>query len=347
MQTLGVINDPIYTEKSSTNIFEKLCYKLLSDKRDLPFIYLTLKISLTIIPISILLFMPFVTGIVWWSLAVLHFYLNNFVYKGPFGLMFHCTTHRKFFKDKYRILNLYQPWVLAPFFGQAPQTYYTHHIWMHHRENNLENDGSSTMKYQRDSFTKGFLKYHFDFTSTGLITLATYLIGQNRKGLAIQTLLGEFLYIGACVGLSFVNFPATLVVLILPYLISRFIMMLGNFTQHAFVSSEDPGNPYKNSITCVNTKYNHKCWNDGYHVGHHIRPGMHWTEHPKYFLSTIDEYAKEKAIVFNGLGYLEVFWYLMNKNYEKLASHVVNINSAFSGKEEIISLMKMRTKKIV
>ncbi len=83
-----------------------------------------------------------------------------------------------------------------------------------------------------------------------------------------------------CVGLSFVNFPATLVVFILPFVISRIIMMVGNWAQHAFIDAGDPSNHYKNSITCINTKYNHKCWNDGYHISHHVKPNMHWTEHP-------------------------------------------------------------------
>ena len=62
--------------------------------------------------------------------------------------------------------------------------------------------------------------------------------------------------------------------------------MMGNWTQHAFVDGEDPGNAYKNSITCINVKYNKKCWNDGYHISHHIRPAMHWTEHPTFFQKT-------------------------------------------------------------
>jgi ribosomal protein S8 len=37
----------------------------------------------------------------------------------------------------------------------------------------------------------------------------------------------------------------------------------------------------------------------------------------------------------------------MLKRYDKLADHLVNIDNAFSSKEEAIALMKVRTKKII
>ncbi len=122
--------------------------------------------------------------------------------------------------------------------------------------------------------------------------------------------------------------------------------MVGNWTQHAFIDPNDPANLYKNSITCVNINYNHRCWNDGYHISHHIRPNMHWTEHPKHFKNNLDQYAKNKAIVFNGLDFLQVFYFLMNKRYEKLSQHLVNIDHTFNSKDEAIRELKRRTQKI-
>lgn len=294
---------------------------------------------------GILLYMPFIQGWVWWLLALIYFGLNNFVFKGTFGLMLHCTSHRTFFKKKYNFLNYYLPWVMGPFFGQTPETYYSHHIWMHHPENNLEEDESTTMPYQRDKFSD-FLKYYLDFFFLGMPQLVGYFKKKNRSNLIVKCLTGEFAFILLCIGLSFVNFPATLVVFILPFVISRLIMMLGNWTQHAFVCGEDPGNPFKNSITCINVKYNHKCWNDGYHITHHLKPGMHWTEHPKEFKANLERYAEEKAIVFQGIGFLGVFFYLMRGRYDVLASKAVNINQAFANDEELIALMKERTRAI-
>jgi fatty acid desaturase len=135
-------------------------------------------------------------------------------------------------------------------------------------------------------------------------------------------------------------------VFILPFLISRLIMMMGNWAQHSFVDAEDPGNHYKNSITCINTPYNKKCWNDGYHISHHIKPAMHWTKHPQHLQENLAAYAENKALVFEGIEFLTVWINLMNKKYEKLASHVVNINGMFSSEAEVINLLKSRAAKI-
>lgn len=346
MQTLAPIIDPVYDRNTIYNSLDNFFISLINDKRDLPFVYLTIKITAVLLPLGLIMYIPGLESWLWWSAAAAYFFVNNFVFKGPFGLMLHCSSHRKLYKKKYDVLNLYLPWVVGPFFGQTPETYYSHHIWMHHPENNLPEDESSTMYYQRDSFTD-FMRYFLNFFFLGMVTLCGYFYKKNRKNLIFKALTGEFFFIMMCVGLCFVNWQATLMVFILPFIISRLIMMMGNWTQHAFVDQEDPGNAYKNSITCVNVKYNKKCWNDGYHITHHIKPYMHWTEHPEEFMETREEYVKNKAIVFQGIGFLGIFVFLMQKRYDKLADSFVNLNNAYGSKEEVIELLKSRTKKFV
>jgi fatty acid desaturase len=135
-------------------------------------------------------------------------------------------------------------------------------------------------------------------------------------------------------------------VFILPLFIYRIIAMMGNWTQHAFVDVNDPGNAYKNSITCINVKYNKKCWNDGYHISHHVRPAMHWTEHPGFFQKTIDKYAQNQAIIFDGLDFLQIFFLLMRKRYDKLAQNMVNLNGTFADDADAIALLRHRTRRI-
>lgn len=345
MKILGPIHDPTFTPKPYTAL-DRFFLRFIKDERDLPFIYLTVKITSTIIPLAVLLFMPFVTGWVWGLLAGVYLVLNNLVFKGPYGLMLHCSSHRPLFKPEYKWMNYHLTWVISLFFGQTPETYFSHHIGMHHPENNIDPDESTTMPYQRDSF-RSFMAYFADFFFFGLMELAAYLKKKNRMKLFYRALIGEFCFFALVVGLCFVNWEATLVVFILPFVIFRFVAMLGNFTQHAFVDLSDPDNPYRNSITCINVKYNHKCWNDGYHISHHYRPAMHWTEHPTFFLKTLDKYAQNQAIVFDGLDFLKVFYYLMNKRYDVLAQHVVNINGTFRDDEELIAIMRSRTQRMV
>lgn len=317
---------------------------LLRDERDITFIYLTLKITLIIIPLAVLLYLPFIHGWLWWLITSLYLYYNNYI-KSPFGLMAHCTSHRPWFKKEYGFLNNYLPWVLGPFFGQSPETYYSHHIAMHHPENNLEEDVSSTMHYQRDSFSD-FIRYWLNFFFFGLFQLSSYLIRKNKKKFFYRAFIGELLFFALSIALCFVNWQATLVVFIIPFFASRVVMMLGNWVQHAFVNVQEPGNEYQNSITCINTIFNRRCWNDGYHASHHLRSAMHWTEHPAYFQSTIDKFANNNAVVFDGIHYGHVFLWLMLKRYDLLAKHFVNLGNRFTSDKQIIDLLKQRTRRI-
>jgi hypothetical protein len=337
--------DPVFLSDNTYTAFDRFWLKMIKDERDLPFIYLTLRISFTMLPIAVLLYMPFITGWVWWLFAILYIIFNNFVYKGPFGLMLHCTSHRPLFNQQYAWLNKYLPWIIGPLFGQTPETYASHHLAMHHRENNLENDLSSTMHYQRDSL-RDFLLYFSRFFFTVIPSLAWYFNERSQLALRNRVIRGELAFFGACALLCLVSWQATVMVFLLPLLISRIIMMVGNWAQHSFIDEADPENFYKNSITCINTPYNHKCWNDGYHISHHIKPSMHWTLHPEHLQTNLQAYADNKALVFEGIHFLHVWWYLMKKDYTRLAKHVVNIHGMFASEEDIISLMKSRTRKI-
>ncbi|MEM6726209.1 MAG: fatty acid desaturase, partial [Bacteroidota bacterium] len=261
---------------------------------------------------------------------------------GPYILMLHNTSHRKFFKPEFQFLNHYIPWVLGPFIGQSPETYFGHHIGMHHAENNLEEDRSSTMKYQRDKLSH-FLHYYGTFMAVGIIHVADYFIKKKRQKFVVMVIRGELTFFLLCIGLSFISFPATLFVFILPIIIARFGMMSGNWAQHAFIHQDKPGNSWVNSITCINTGYNRKCFNDGYHIGHHLSPHRHWTDMPADFLKNKDKYVENEAIVFDGLDYFQIWFFLVTKNYKKLAKHFVNINDHYKSDEEIIGLLKSRT----
>jgi len=345
MLALPANTDPTYTEPSSYSSLDQFFLGLIRDKRDLPFVYLGLRVTFTLIPLAVLLYMPFVTGWLWWTVALVYLFINNVTYKGPFGLMLHCTTHRPFFKKEYGFMNHYLPWVLAPFFGQTPETYRAHHVGMHHAENNMELDESSTMPYQRDSGWD-FLRYFLRFLFTGMFTLTAYLLGRKRNKLAMQTVRGELLFFVFCGLMCTVNWPATLVAFILPFIAFRLVAMAGNWTQHTFIDPDEPGNHFKNSITCINVKFNQKCWNDGYHISHHIDPTMHWTEHPIYFRNHLDDFGKNKAVVFAGLNYGHVFLMLTRNKYEELAKHFVDVGNNFKDDAEVIEFLRGLVKPI-
>lgn len=345
MKTLTTITDPIYTDKTTFSWYEKFWLRFINDKRDLPFIHLLTSIHLFIIPVAVFLYTPVLKNWQWWALYAPYFYFSQLYFKGRFGLMLHNISHRKLFKKPYQWINTWIVWGVCPIFGHTPETYFVHHMAMHHVENNMPDDSSSTIAYQRDSFGN-FMLYYFNFLILGFRETFLYLFRRNRKKMYSRLTFGEFSFFLFCVVMCFVNFKATLFIFIIPFVFARFVMMIGNWAQHAFVDKNDPENHFTNAITCINTKYNQVCWNDGYHVTHHSRPAIHYTDMPVEFMKQKDKMSEEKSLVFDGIHYLHIFVYLVTKRYDKLADNLVNLNNVFTSDEEAIAIMKARTKKI-
>ena len=336
------LTDPVYFEKAKRNVLESFFEKFLNNKRDVPFIFLSIKITCIIVPFALYLFL---NKNVHWAFYLIYLALIFIFFLGPFILMLHNTCHRKLFKKQYSYLIKYIHWFLGGFFGQTPETYFYHHIAMHHAENNLEEDLSSTMKYRRDSI-RGFSNYLISFYFRGVLDLASYFRIRNRKKFSVQILAGECVYFTVIILLCFYNLKATVVVYLLPLIFTRFAMMAGNWAQHAFIDPEYPDNIYRNSITCINTIYNKQCFNDGYHIGHHLRPALHWTEMPSNFLENIEEYKRNDVIVFTGLDYFQIWFLLMTKNYQFLSKRFVPLNDKYATQAEIENFLKSRTRAI-
>ncbi len=124
------------------------------------------------------------------------------------------------------------------------------------------------------------------------------------------------------------------------------MMMAGNWGQHAFVDADAPDNCYRNSITCIEVAYNKQCFNDGYHIIHHIKPAMHYTDMAQEFRDNLNDYAREKAIVFEGIDFFMVWFFLMTGNYKPLAKKYVRLDDTFKSDAEVIAFLKSRTKRL-
>ena len=160
-----------------------------------------------------------------------------------------------------------------------------------------------------------------------------------------KTFFGEFSFIFLCIGLAYVNWQATLAVFIIPLFVCRFGMMSGNWAQHAFLDKEHPENPYLASITCINSTYNKRCFNDGYHIGHHLVGTMHWSEMPEEFLKNINKYKEEGSVIFRGIDYFVIWFFLMLKRYKTLANYYVDLDATNpKAKEQIVALLKERVR---
>ncbi len=311
---------------------------LLNDPRDLPLLRVIVSASL-IIPAAVYLYSH--GRFSWWH-APVYWLIWAFVFLDRVTLMLHCTSHRTLFSRRVGWLNAYIPWILGPFYGQTPKTYYAHHVAMHHVEENLPTDLSSTMAYRRDSFAD-WLRYLVRFLVLTIVLLPVYLHRKGRRGLAWRAVSGEVGFWAVVAGLAWWNLAATVVVFLVPVLAVRVLMMAGNWGQHAFVDPREPANDYRNSTTCINCRYNRRCFNDGYHIVHHLRPGQHWTELPAEFENGREAYGRQDAIVFDGIDFFTVWLYLMLKRRDALARAFVRLPGApVRSHDDVVTLLSER-----
>ena len=321
----------------------QLFARMIADERDLPFVKLALLLSAIALPFAAVIYGAPLSAAARWTLAVPYYALMFGWYGGPYNLMLHNTSHRRFMKRRYEVFNQYIPNVLGLFYGHSPNTYFSHHVGMHHPENNLRDDLSSTLGYQRDSFVD-FLRYFARFFFGIVFELPRYFHRKGRRRLFWQCLGGELLLYAALAGLFRVDWQATLIVFFIPFVMMRFAMMAGNWGQHAFVDLDAPQNCYRNSITCINGPYNRRCFNDGYHIGHHLKATRHWTEMPKDFRDNIELYAREDAVVVSSIDFFVVWFFLMLGRYDWLARRIVALPGRARSESETIAWLKSRTR---
>ncbi len=335
------ITDPVYEPKDSYNVLDRFLLWLIVDPRDLPFMHFIVEATLIIVPLVFYIYV----GPVSWIVVGLYVPFNVFFYMDRFILLLHNTSHRPLFRREYRILNYYIVCVLGPLFGETPETDFAHHIGMHHVEENLDADLSSTLRYQRDSVT-GWLRYFLRFFFGAVFALSLYMARKRRRKLLMRIVAGELAF-WICVGIAcLMNWQATLVVFVFPVIICRTLMIAGNWAQHAFIDPSRPDDPFGCTITVINCRYNRRSFNDGYHIGHHRKTALHWTEMPGEFLNNHELYRSRDAIVFSGIDFIMVWALLMFKRYDLLARHFVELRSPARSHEEIVALLKGRTQMI-
>merc|ERR1719231_1553029 len=301
---------------------------MIKDERDYPMVYLIFNMTVCILPSAFCLFRfheipswvaPFYT------LSVYAIFFQRYV------LCLHYSEHRKIFVKRYAFLNGYLQYVMAPFMGIPTGMYHLHHVVMHHKENNVFPwDLSSTEPYQRDNLLH-FVHYLLRYMFAAWVELSVYAVKRGRYKLACYAVCCSLGYIGGVWYLwNFVNATATKWVFMIPMLITSFALMFGNWSQHIFVDPDvasrrgsDSCN-YGLTYNCMNHFENQKTFNDGYHIIHHIKPGLHWTQLPDEFLRTLDRHAEEKALVFTA-HFFEVGLWTFTRNYSKLCSRMVHL----------------------
>lgn len=330
----------------SPNALERYLAAKLNRPEDVVFLRVALFASAVVLPAVASLYALEAVGALRWWIAPFYWAAVFPVFADRIGLTIHCLIHRRLFKREHSWLEQYIPGFLCVFFGHTPHTFYIHHMGMHHAESNMWDDTSSTLTYERDNFGH-FLQYWLRFLFVGILDLLAYNWRKGRKKLFRLLILVEGGYILA-VGTLFVLSPvATTIVFLVPVFLMRFFMMAGNWGQHALVCPDEPDNEYRKSVNLIHARHNRRCFNDGYHIVHHIHPGLHFTEMPASFENNLATYVEQDAIVFSGLKGNQVLWFLlMTRNYDRLAQHYVHLGGKRRTHDEVKALLKYRTRPV-
>lgn len=200
----------------------------------------------TLVPSAFLLYYRFS-----WIHGITHWILQLWCC-GAFTLMKHQHIHMNgVLSPPYALFDTLFPYLLDPMLGHTWNSYYYHHIKHHHVEGNGPDDLSTTMWYDRDNIFH-FACYVGRFFFLVWLDLPLYFWRKGQSKYAAKTAFWELSnYTALYLLYTCVNSRATLFVFLLPLVVMRLGLMVGNWGQHAFVDPSDPDSDFRSSITLI------------------------------------------------------------------------------------------------
>jgi fatty acid desaturase len=259
-------------------------------------------------------------------------------------LMMHVVVHRPLFRRKARWLEGIIHFLIGPLFGATPGSFYAHHVAMHHAEENMGGDLSSTLAYERDNWVD-WLKYAVRFQVFGIPSVIAYFWRTGKRRTLRRFVAGEVLFWIVAAGLFWIKPIPALLLLIAPVIVVRFALMAGNFAQHALIQPGNAGSPWGNSYNLLDSRLNARGYNDGHHVVHHLHPGMHWSEMPAWLDAHRAEAEAQGTPTFSGVGdFMEMFVLLMLRRYDILARHHVRAPGDVRSDADVAAWLKTLTR---
>lgn len=308
-------------------VIDRLGRRVLTDPRDEPILAAVISLALTSIPVFVaqlivydinyylvlayygVVFGPNVRGYVR-SFSAMHQEGHR-----PGGVLKGRSPYEKVCGTSFFYAFLSMPMGLIP--------HAVAHAQQHHKENTGPLDLYASARYDHGNLWH-FLRYmvrdlvHQQF----MITPFIYFWRKNKRPQAWIMLKGNIVFFSVVGATAFYNWQIALFYFMIPWGASNFLLGIIHWIQHAFYGGQkDPKDYMVNTVSLKETPVNFL--NEGLHLCHHHRAGVHWSESPELMKKIEPKMRAADSIVFRDLSVVELYLYLtvfrwFNKLAEKL-----------------------------
>jgi fatty acid desaturase len=296
-----------FLSKAFDRLIDGLGQKVLRDPRDTPALRLMVSLTLTVVPIFVIqlvLGKPRIPLVLAFCLALYGLNFHRFV------RMFsakHLEAHRAqgYFSDKYdRIFGRYVEFFLGYLYGNVPELDRTVHVRLHHKENAGPDDTVASSGYDRTN-PFHFLRYLSDniWTALGFAPYAYFKARGDDKNRR-RMLWGMARYYIFFAAVFIYDWRIGILYVLVPLLVMNSIMAMTAWVQHAFYDAERPEDYFANTVTVYDEV---NFMNEGYHLCHHHRSSLHWSEMPAHLDRIRDKMRESGSLVFRDLDFMELF----------------------------------------